>query len=79
MRALVLFCGTGSIDKAFQRLGWEVTSVDWESKYAPTHVANIMTWDYRQYSPGAFQFVWGSPCCTHFSRARTTGGPRDIE
>ena len=79
MRALVLFCGTGSIDKAFQRLGWEVTSVDWESKYAPTHVANIMTWDYRQYPPGAFQFVWGSPCCTHFSRARTTGGPRDID
>ena len=27
-RALVLFCGTGSIDRAFLRLGWDVVSVD---------------------------------------------------
>jgi hypothetical protein len=79
MRALVLFCGTGSIDKAFQRLGWEVVSVDWEAKYSPTHVADLMTWDYEQYPKGYFSFVWGSPACTQFSIARTTGGPRDIE
>ena len=38
-----------------------------------------MTWDYKQYPKGHFDFVWGSPACTHFSIARTTGGPRDLE
>ena len=79
MRALVLFCGTKSIDRAFERLGWEVVSVDWKAKYAPTHVADLMQWPYYQYPKGHFDFVWGSPACTHFSIARTTGPPRDLE
>ena len=61
MRALVLFCGTKSIDKAFERLTWETVSVDWEAKYTPDHVADIMTWDCKQYPKGHFDFVWGSP------------------
>ncbi len=78
MRVLCLFCGTKSIDRAFERLSWETVSVDWEAKYAPDHVADIMTWDYTQYPKGYFDFLWGSPACTHFSIARTTGGPRDL-
>ena len=79
MRVLCLFCGTKSIDRAFERLSWETVSVDWEARYAPDHVADIMSWDYKQYPKGHFDFVWGSPACTHFSIARTTGGPRDLE
>ena len=80
MRALVLFCGTGSVDRALERAGFDVTSVDLEAKFQPTHVADVMTWDYKQYPPGHFSFCWGSPCCTHFSRARTTAKtPRDLE
>ena len=79
MRALVLFCGTGSVDRAFERLGWEVISVDILAKFKPTHVANIIDWDYPQYPRDYFDFCWGSPPCTHFSIARTTGGPRDIQ
>ena len=81
MRALVLFCGTGSVDRALERAGFEVVSVDLEPKFNPTHVADILTWDYQQqYQKGYFQFVWASPCCTHFSRARTTAKtPRDLE
>jgi len=42
-------------------------------------VADLMSWDYRMYPQGHFQFAWGSPACTHFSCARTTGPPRDLE
>ena len=81
MRALVLFCGTGSVDRALERAGFEVVSVDLEPKFNPTHCCDILTWDYKSlYAPTAFQFVWASPCCTHFSRARTTAKtPRDLE
>ena len=39
-RALVLFCGTGSVDRAFIRQGWEVLSVDNCAKYAPTDLVD---------------------------------------
>ena len=77
-RALVLFCGTGSVDRAFLRLGWEVVSVDNCAKYAPTHVADVHAWDHKQYPPDHFDFCWGSPPCTQFSMARTSGPPRDL-
>ena len=78
MRCLELFSGTGSIGRAFERLGWEVVSLDIDSKCEPTHVADIRDWDYSVYPRGHFDFVWASPVCTHYSVARTTGGPRDL-
>ena len=80
MRVLVLCSGTGSIDRACERRGWNVVSVDWLAKFAPTLCVDIMDWDYQAaYPKDHFDFVWASPACTHFSIARTTGGPRDIQ
>ena len=31
------------------------------------------------YEPGHFDVVWASPDCRMYSRARTTGGPRNFE
>jgi hypothetical protein len=79
MRLLELFCGTGSIGRAFGKQGFEVTSVDIDKKTKATHTCDILDFDYRQYPVGHFHVVWASPPCTMYSRARTTGGPRDLE
>ena len=76
-KLLELFKGTGSIGNAFERIGWEVTSVDMVAKFNPTHVSNILNFDYKQYPANYFDFVWGSPPCTEFSIAKTQG-VRDI-
>ena len=76
MRLLELFSGTGSIGRAFS--DFEVISVDIDPKAGATHTADLLDWNYKQYPPGHFDVVWGSPPCTMYSRARTTGGPRDL-
>ena len=78
MKALVLFKGTGSIDKALEAAGVNVISLDILPKFNATFTEDIMTWDYKQFEPGHFDFVWASPVCTEFSRALTTR-PRRLE
>ena len=65
--ALVLFKGTGSIDVALEEAGWHVTSLDILPKFNATFTENILTWDYKQFKPGHFEFIWASPVCTEFS------------
>ena len=77
MRLLELFSGTGSVGRVFRDRGWEVTSPD--VRFEPTIKQDILQWDYKKHAaPGHYDFVWASPPCTHFSRARTTGGPRGL-
>ena len=49
-----------------------------DKKAHPTILANIMDWDYQSEPPGKYDAIWASPPCTHYSIARTTGGPRDF-
>ena len=67
MNVLELFSGTGSVGKCCKELGWDVVSVDMEKKFNPTHLCNIMDFDYKQYPKNHFAIVWGSPPCTAFS------------
>ena len=77
-RLLELFCGTKSIGRAFEAAGWEVVSLDIVSKFEPTILCDIRSWDYVLFPPGHFDMVWASPVCTEHSRALTKR-PRRIE
>ena len=76
MRLLELFSGTGSVGRAFEALGWEVTSLDLEGE--PTIKCDILDWDHTAFPPGHFQVVWASPVCCEFSKALTRR-PRRLE
>ena len=76
--ALVLFKGTGSIDVALEKAGWHVTSLDILPKFNATFTENILTWDYKQFKPGHFEFIWASPVCTEFS-ILLNRRPRNLE
>ena len=76
MKLLELFSGTGSIGRAFEALGWEVTSLDLEGE--PTIKCDILDWDHTAFPPGHFQVVWASPVCCEFSKALTRR-PRRLE
>ena len=45
MRFLNLCSGTGSVSKPFVEGGWEVTEVDIDPRYEPTHVVDLNDWE----------------------------------
>ena len=79
LRHLDLFSGTKSWTRAFEKIGFECVSVDLDKKTSPTHIADMLTWDYTMYPPGYFHAITAGPPCTEYSRARTTGPPRNLE
>lgn len=70
MKILELFCGTKSVGKVCSENGWEVVSVDINSKFKPDICCNIQDFDFRQYEPGHFDVIWASPPCCYFSKLR---------
>ena len=78
MRLLELFSGTKSIGRAFEARGWEVISLD--ILPGATITQDILTWDYTVFPQGHFDFIWASPPCTEYSKARTRSKrPRDYD
>lgn len=72
MKYLELFCGTKSMAKAFEAAGWEVYTVDWDSKFEPTLCADVGTLtaaDLIKLCGGVPDVVWMSPDCTTYSIA----------
>ena len=81
MRTLELFAGTQSFSKGVKRYDPTNTAitVNLLKKFKPTHVVDIMVWDYKAaYPPGHFDIIWGSPPCTEYSKAKTRG-VRDLD
>jgi site-specific DNA-cytosine methylase len=81
MRALVLFKGTGSIDRALERCGFKVDSLDIDPSCNATWTANVLEWEaWKDMAPGVYDFIWASVPCQHYSRARTRAKtPRNLE
>ena len=78
-RSIELFAGTGSVDKAFNDMGWEVVSVNNCAKFSPDILVDLLECDHTVYPPGSFEVAHASPLCTQYSCARTVGPPRDLE
>ena len=75
MNLLELFSGTGSVGLIAKSLGFNVISLD--LKNADIN-CDILEWDYKQFDKNHFSFIWASPPCTEYSKAKTTG-IRNIE
>ena len=78
MKLLNLYSGTGSVSKPWKEKGYEVFDVDVDSRFSPDYCGDILQWDYKKlhFVPDV---IWASPPCDQYSRARTTGGPRNLK
>jgi hypothetical protein len=81
MRALVLFKGTGSVDRALEAAGFEVDSLDIDPACNATWTSDVLDWQaWRYMEPERYAFIWASPPCQQYSIARTNAKtPRDME
>ena len=77
---LELFCGGKSISRVFDEHGWTCTSLDFDAKTQPTICCNILDVTPEMIlKHGKPDAIWGSPLCTQYSCARTSGKPpRDL-
>ena len=80
-RALVLFRGTGSVDRSLEAAGFQVDSLDCDPKCRATWTSDVLEWEaWRHMMPGRYDFIWASPPCQQYSIARTTAKtPRNLE
>ena len=70
LKILELFKGTGSVGKVANKLGLNVISLDFEEKYKPDILTDILEWDYKKWSKdNNFKpnFIWASPPCNTYS------------
>ena len=69
-KILELFSGTKSVGKVAEQLGFDVVSLDLRNADIN---CDILHWDYICFAPETFYFIWASPPCTEYSRAKTVG------
>ena len=85
LRVIVLFSGSGSVEKAITALyphnTLEMISVDIDPKSEASIIADIREFARGQlfdWDPGHFDILWASPPCTQYSRAKSVG-ERDLD
>jgi len=68
INVLELFCGTKSIGKEAERLGYNVFSSDFEPKFEADYTCDIRDFNVNKV-PFKPDIIWASPPCTYFSVA----------
>jgi len=74
LRILELCSGSASFSNFASSMfpSAEIVTLDIDKKFAPTHVDDILTWNYLEHYPANyFHIIWGSPPCTEYSHAKT--------
>ncbi len=57
--------GTGSTAAAFRKKGYEVITLDFDPKFSPDILTDVLVWDYQStFHPGYFETIAASPPCT---------------
>ena len=80
-----IFAGTKSFTKAARMILMDCeqfVTIDIDPRFECTHTCDIMVFDYQHLIPPDKHLVthmWLSPPCTEYSKAKTTGQPRDLE
>lgn len=78
MKVLVLFSGTGSVEKVFET-DHECRGLDILKKFQPYYLQDILTWNYQQalqdWTP---DYIHASPVCKEFSFVKNAGKKRDM-
>ena len=71
-RMLDLFSGSGSVSDFFQEMGFDTVTVDYDPKYSPDILTDVLVWEYwKDFQPGDFDLIVCCPPCTEFSQAQT--------
>ena len=77
LKLLELFKGTGSVGKVARKLGYDVVSLDFEEKYNPDILTDILKWNYKELPTP--DYIWASPPCNTFSPLAYPLKERNIE
>jgi hypothetical protein len=68
MNSLELFSGHKTFSKIAVKLGYVPFTVDVDSQLKPSHLMDILNFDYSLF-PENFSIIWASPVCKLLSRA----------
>lgn len=81
MNCLVLFSGTGSIEKVFNSKKYNIRGLDIDNTFKPYYNEDILKWDYKkEFKTFIPDFIHSSPVCCEFSKLKNINQKsRDME
>ena len=79
MKILVLFSGTGSVEKVFDKETNDIRGLDFDNTFKPYFNVDILKWDYKTvFNEWVPDYIHSSPVCKEFSNIKY-GHKRDTE